>query len=800
MVDLSEKAGGASVSYLSQLAGEIGRWSIDATLETGAIAEADLVLTTTGQPDIIDAAAYRYDSAASSFPTSLNIAAGLVIDAGGGADTVIASGAMDLIDGGSGNDLIFSNCTLSNDPSGLPSVFGEASSDTLTGGADADRFIIGFLQDDGYRPLTASATVTITDFDFAEGDKLDLSRLGLTRMSDLLALTTIVAGNTEITIRISGTTQKIVLANCVIAPGSDPSSFLFSTGATGLSVAVTQPGDTDVFGLMGDDIISGFTGNDRLFGAEGVDMLYGGEGDDKLYGGANDDRLIGGRGVDTLLGGDGNDTLTAEADGSADTLDGGSGDDTYVFGAVAFAEESIADTSGVDTVTSSIALSIAALAALENVTLTGNAAVNATGNSAANVLTGNSAANQLSGGLGADTLHGGAGNDVLNGGSGVDLLSGGLNDDRLFAEADSARDTLDGGAGNDTYVFASVALAEETIIDSAGVDTLTSNISMSIATLSMIENITITGASAANATGNSNANIFIGNAAANRFAGGLGNDVYFVGAGDSVIETSNGGLADRVKAGANFMLASGASVEFLETANAALLTPLALTGNELGQTITGNAGANTLDGKGGKDVLVGLAGNDVYIVDAADLIIESAGQGAADRARAVTSFSLAADDNIEFLETALPAGRGAINLTGNALRQTITGNAGDNVLTGLAGQDTLTGGAGTDRFAFRAVTDSAAGAGSRDIINDFRPGLDKIDLATIDANGPLAGNGAFRLLSLKGAAFSGHAGEVRHLASGANTLVQGDINGDRKADFEILLVGAKILSASDFFL
>jgi Ca2+-binding RTX toxin-like protein len=57
---------------------------------------------------------------------------------------------------------------------------------------------------------------------------------------------------------------------------------------------------------------------------------------------------------------------------------------------------------------------------VENLTLTGTSAINATGNTLANVLTGNSAANTLTGNAGADTLDGKAGADILVGGTGND--------------------------------------------------------------------------------------------------------------------------------------------------------------------------------------------------------------------------------------------------------------------------------------------------------------------------------------------------------------------------------------------
>ena len=98
---------------------------------------------------------------------------------------------------------------------------------------------------------------------------------------------------------------------------------------------------------------------------------------------------------------DGNDIL----DGGLgnDTLDGGTGNDTYILNG---ADIISFDTAGNDTVKSALTYSIAARADLDNITLLGAAAINATGNAGVNILTGNAAANILNGGGGADTLRG----------------------------------------------------------------------------------------------------------------------------------------------------------------------------------------------------------------------------------------------------------------------------------------------------------------------------------------------------------------------------------------------------------
>ncbi|MFM6245435.1 MAG: Calx-beta domain-containing protein, partial [Dolichospermum sp.] len=86
-----------------------------------------------------------------------------------------------------------------------------------------------------------------------------------------------------------------------------------------------------------------------------------------------------------------------------------------------------ATTTITDTLTASVTTTLPAN--VENLTLTGTAAINGTGNVGNNIITGNGANNILNGGAGTDTLIGGLGNDTLNGGDGIDTLIGGLGND-----------------------------------------------------------------------------------------------------------------------------------------------------------------------------------------------------------------------------------------------------------------------------------------------------------------------------------------------------------------------------------
>ncbi|OYU39624.1 MAG: peptidase [Pseudorhodobacter sp. PARRP1] len=132
-------------------------------------------------------------------------------------------------------------------------------------------------------------------------------------------------------------------------------------------------------------------------------------------------------------------------------------------------------------------------------------------------------------------------------------------------------------------------------------------------------------------------------------------------------------------------------------------------------TLEGGSGADTLNGGAGRDIMTGGSGNDAYFVDmAGDLINEAAGGGTGDQVVASVSFSLAIDDDIEFLNTTSAAGTQTLHLTGNNLAQSITGNAGVNNLSGLGGNDRLFGLGGADVLDGGAGNDTMTGGTGND--------------------------------------------------------------------------------------
>jgi Ca2+-binding RTX toxin-like protein len=411
-------------------------------------------------------------------------------------------------------------------------------------------------------------------------------------------------------------------------------------------------------------------------------------------------------------------------------------------------------------------------------------------------INGTAGADTITGDSGDDTIYGGNGNDVLFGADGNDTLDGG-----------SGTNILHGGFGDDTFVVGAGDTVDE--IAKGGIDRIITNLtSFSLAALANIENITGLSASGFIGTGNAAANSIIGGIGSDTLDGGAGDDALNGGAGNDtyVVDTVGDTITDSsgidtVKSWITKTLGAG-----LENLILLGTTGINATGNGSANSLTGNSGINILTGGGGNDRLDGGAdssvdtldgglGDDTYILSAvADKIVDA---GGIDTISSSITRSLATYAAIENLTL---TGSAVINGTGNTLANAITGNSASNVITGNGGRDVMTGGLGRDVFDFNAFTDTTKVATTRDVITDFTHLTDRIDVSTLDANIKISGNQVFSFLVTKGAAFTGIAGQLHYLAQGANTVIEGDINGDRIADFQIQLNGLKTLTAADFVL
>lgn len=271
----------------------------------------------------------------------------------------------------------------------------------------------------------------------------------------------------------------------------------------------------------------------------------------------------------------------------------------------------------------------------------------------------------------------------------------------------------------------------------------------------------------------------IGGTITGTVSGGGGDDVYRT---DSalleILEGVDGGT-DKVQSTVSFDLGETANVEDLKLLGSAVEG----SGNSLSNTITGNLAHNSIHGAAGDDSLHGLGGDDLLFGDGGNDL--AYGGDGADTLRGGIG------------NDRLYGGDGDDVIRGDAGVDRLYGDAGEDILLGGAGRDVLNGGADADFFRFARVSDSPAGSTIRDYIVGFEAGLDVIDLSPIDANENTTGNQAF---SWRGTgAFTNVAGQLR-LATGVNSVLQGDVNGDGVADFELQFNGIATVSVNDILL
>ena len=473
---------------------------------------------------------------------------------------------------------------------------------------------------------------------------------------------------------------------------------------------------------------SGMGGSSRLFVASNAN--------DTIYGALGSDFLQGFAGNDGLWGFDGNDTLDGGA--GVDKLGGGAGDDLYVVDSAAdFLTENANE--GTDTIRSSVSLAL--VANFENLELTGSSAINAKGNAVANILTGNAAANRLDGSTGADTLIGNGGNDTFVVDNAGDIVLGGIGTDLVESSVTYTLPSFGISNNTNTPVLnprsplltstSNVTSITGTNNSTTTVVTNQSNTSSSSSTGnvvsslgSSIENLTLTGFSSINGTGNELANVITGNGAANHISAGAGNDTLDGGAGvDSLIGGAGDDLyvadsaADVLTENANegtdtirssVSLALAANFENLELTGSSAINA---TGNAVANILTGNAGANQINGAAGADTMRGGAGNDTYNVENSGDVVSEVLNSGTDAVQSSVSHILSAD-----VENLTLTGTAPIDGTGNALANAITGNSAANRISAGAGNDTLDGGAGVDSLIGGAGIDSLMGGLGNDTL------------------------------------------------------------------------------------
>ena len=246
---------------------------------------------------------------------------------GSGDDTLTGNNAVNVLEGGSGDDLM--------DP-------GKGAGDQLIGGLGTDTVT--------YSARTAAISADLDgiadDGELNENDLIDTDVENLTggAGNDRLtggAGTNVLSGGSGNDLFDGGLGGDLLLGGA----GTDTADYSARlTPVTADPDGAADDGEagendqveTDVEGLAGG------AGNDVLTGAAGTNLLSGGAGDDKIDGAQGDDDIDGGDGNDELRGGTGVDVVRGAAgadwvwlrDGASDVVRCGSGADIATLDAI----------------------------------------------------------------------------------------------------------------------------------------------------------------------------------------------------------------------------------------------------------------------------------------------------------------------------------------------------------------------------------------------------------------------------------------------------------------------------------
>jgi Ca2+-binding RTX toxin-like protein len=354
----------------------------------------------------------------------------------------------------------------------------------------------------------------------------------------------------------------------------------------------------------------------------------------------------------------------------------------------------------------------------------------------ARIFDGTNYSDTIYGSNGADDIYGYAGGDDLYGLGGNDYLAGGLGDDNLYGGSGS--DVLIGGTGaNDLWGGSGRDFFVMSERDWSGFsDDLVKDFTLNVDRVDLTD---------------------WGVSDFSQVTALLGADSY----GDATINAYYAGY-DHV------LTLDGIAPGQLLAKDFIYADPSALneTGTGYDDVLFGSRFADVLRGGGGNDNVLGGLGNDTL-----------SGGGGTDL---------------------VVGGAGSDSLYGGTGSDLLRGDAGADLLVGGTGRDFMEGGTGADLFRFGRYDFSGSTPDTADTITDFTPTEgDRIDLSAIDARVGGADN-AFTFIGT--ADFSGIAGQLQYQFAGGDTLVTGDTNGDRIADFMIVLSGEQTLYASDFYL
>lgn len=382
----------------------------------------------------------------------LNGGAGVdILRGGAGNDNYVVDSATDLVDesiaGSGGIDLVRS--VVSFNMGNVTQAKGVLENITLLGAADinasgnsigniltgntGDNILNGGGGGDTMRGGAGNDSYFVDN----SGDLVDESVAGSGGIDTISSSVTFNLGNAA---QAKGILENVMLLGAANINASGNTIANTLTGNTGANILNGGGGGDTMRGLAGNDTyivdnagdildesIAGSNGLDLVrsavtFNLENIAQARGAIENLELLGAGNVN-AIGNALANILTGNTGNNILNGRA--GVDTMRGLAGNDTYVVDSAGdIVDESIAGSTGIDTIQSAISLSLADVTkvkgVVENLTLLGTGNINAVGNTVANNLAGNSGNNILIGGGGNDSF---IFNTALNSVSNVDTIN-----------------------------------------------------------------------------------------------------------------------------------------------------------------------------------------------------------------------------------------------------------------------------------------------------------------------------------------------------------------------------------------
>ncbi|MBF0270109.1 MAG: FecR domain-containing protein [Alphaproteobacteria bacterium] len=502
---------------------------------------------------------------------------------------------------------------------GSETLIGTSQRDTIIGGTGADTLLGG----------GGSDIFLLSSDDIAAGETID-GGAG----SDVLLISADCDFTQASLVSIEGLSYSgAVTANLTSSQVGGLTTVTGDGNANILAVSAESGGSVSLAAIT--SFISWTDGVDKI-------EISGLEGDETLTGSSQTDTVLGGLGNDMINGG-----------GGADSLFGEDGDDTFLFAASSFAF--------------------------------------------------------------GETVNGGAGTDVLRLTGSNNFSAGSLSSIEILSFSASATATLSASqfealtsiSGDDNANTVCVQLATDDSFD-------LSDISKFLSWSATSDAFSLIGAGGSEIiTGSVYGDFISGGGGADSLSGGTGNDRFGYAGGEAVSgEAIEGGE------GIDALVVSGSE-------NFALVTLGAIEGVEFAGTASASFSASQIG--------LGLSQSAAIVGDSHDNTLTISAQADEDVSLAQFAFTdwTGFDDWVRLIGAS-----GNENLTATSQSDSISGLGGDDVLIGLGGGDLLRGGSGSDLFVERTGQNAlSSSASSLDVIEDFNWFLEGDRLYFLDNDG-----------------------------------------------------------------